>query len=307
MTLWPPLKRGDLIDIVAPGWVCKDGTLEPAVRFFESWGLKVRIPNDLLQPWTFYSNTVEKRAEHLSKALHAKDSKAIWCLRGGSGSQRILPLVFKKKAPANRKMLIGFSDMTAVLNSLHKVWNWPSIHAPMFERLGEKNLPIDVVEQVRSLVFGENPELVHSGLQAINSKAQKTKKIEGLVLGGNLVTFQSLLGTKYFPKTAGSILFFEDVGERGYRIDRIWTQFEQAQVFKGVKAIVLGQFTGGEEPGQSATRVNEAFENLAEMVSVPVFKNLQVGHGLTQYPVVCGIPGTVQSEVFKQKLKWGKK
>lgn len=307
MVLFRPLQKGDLIDIVAPGWVCKPGTIEPAIKHFESWGLKVRFPQDLLEPWTFYSNTDEKRAQFLSHALKAKDSKAVWCLRGGSGSQRILPAVFKSKAPAAVKMLIGFSDMTAVHAGLGKIWKWPSIHGAMFERLGALDLPADVVEQTRALVFGELSELTYPELEPMNAAARKSKKIQGTMIGGNLVTFQSLLGTKFFPKTAGSILFFEDIGERGYRIDRIWTQFEQAGVFKNVRAIVLGQFTGGEEAQTNISRVPEALENIARSVKCPVYSKLEVGHGLLQRPVICGAAGIIEKNRLRIPLKWSKK
>lgn len=306
MTLWAPLKKGDLVDIVAPGWVCKAEALPPAVDFFKSWGLRVRIPEGLIEPWSFYSNTDQKRAHFLAAALKAKDSKAVWCLRGGSGSQRILPLVFKAK-PSTPKMLVGFSDMTAVHAALGKVWKWPSIHGAMFERLGLQDLPNDVVEQTRALVFGELDELVYPEINPMNAAARKAKKIEGVMRGGNLITFQNLFGTKFFPVLRDSILFFEDIGERGYRVDRVWSQFEQAGVLKGVKAIVLGQFSGGEEPGTGQSRVSEALENLANSIKIPVFSNLEVGHGFHQRPVVCGNLGVISKNQLRLPLRWRKK
>lgn len=307
MTLWAPLKKGDLVDIVAPGWICKEGSLPAAVEFFESWGLRVRIPEHLLAPWSFYSNTEANRAQFLSRALKAKDSQAVWCLRGGSGSQQILPLVFKGKAPKKSKMLVGFSDMTALHAALGTVWRWPSIHGPMFERLGQRDLPSDIVEQVRSLVFGETREISYPEIQPMNLSAQKKKKIKGVLRGGNLITFQNLIGTKYFPRLKDSILFFEDVGERGYRIDRVWSQFEQTGLLKGVQAIVLGQFTGGEEPGSSESRTQEALRNLADRTSIPVFSGLEVGHGFLQRPVVCGNIGVIEKNKLRLPLQWGKK
>lgn len=307
MTLWAPLKKGDLVDIVAPGWMCKAESLPPAVDFFRSWGLRVRVPDHLIEPWSFYSNTDKNRALFLSQALKAKDSKAVWCLRGGSGSQRILPLVFKGPAPKVSKMLVGFSDMTSVHAALGSIWKWPSIHGPMFERLGQNDLPEDIVEQVRSLVFGEISEISYPEIEPLNAAAQKKRKIEGVLRGGNLITFQNLIGTRYFPNLKGSILFFEDVGERGYRIDRVWSQFEQAGVFKEVKAIVLGQFTGGEEPGTANSRVQEAIVSLSQMISTPVFSGLEVGHGFLQRPVVCGQMGVIEKNHLRISLQWRKK
>lgn len=296
-----------MIDVVAPGWKFKDNSLLPAVKFFESWGLQVRFPQDMIEPFSFYSNSDSKRADFLNRALRAKDSKAVWCVRGGSGSQRILPIVFNGKPPQGKKMFVGFSDMTAIHAGLGKFWKWPSIHGPMFERLGAQDLPSDVVEQIRALAFGELSELNYPELNPLNAAAEKSKKIEGNLLGGNLVTFQSLIGTKYLPRTAGHILFFEDIGERGYRIDRIWTQMEQAGVFKDIKAIVLGQFTGGEEPGTSENTSSEALASLATLVKIPVFSGLEVGHGLLQRPVVCGAKGVIEKHRLRIPLSWRKK
>lgn len=303
MTSWEPLKKGDLVDVVAPGWACRPELVQPACEFLENWGLRVRVPQGLLEPWTFFSNTDEKRGGFLDQALRAKDSKAVWCLRAASGTHRVLPQIFKKAKPAKSKLVIGFSDITALHCAVKRKWNWSSLHGSMLDRLALHDLDPQIVEQLRAVVFGEISKVEFSGLQPMNAAAKKIKAIRGPLLGGNLIVFESLIGTPFLPKTSGHILFFEDIGERGYRLDRSFVHLEQAGVFKGVKAIVLGQFTGGDEPpppvGSAEPAKNLtpwALENLAAMVKIPVFCNLPVGHGPLQWPLPLGAVAEIRGE-----------
>lgn len=310
MQPWEPLKKGDLVDVVAPGWACDPSLVEPAQKLLESWGLRVRIPEGLLENWKFFANTDQKRGEFLQKALHAKDSKAVWCLRAASGTHRVLPAVFKKAKPAKSKLVIGFSDITSLHCTLQKKWKWASLHGPMLDRLAKNDLDPAIVEQTRAVVFGETDVVEFREMKAVNKAAQKAKTIKGITAGGNLTVVQSLIGTGMLPSFKNSILFFEDVDERGYRLDRMFVHLEQAGVFKGVRAIVLGQFTGGNEPkgsdGETKNLVPWALENLADSLKVPLFSGLPVGHGALQWPFPLGAQAEIKNCDLKIKIR-GKK
>lgn len=292
MQVWEPLKKGDLVDVVAPGWACDASLLTPAQKLLEDWGLRVRIPDGLLATWKFFANTDLKRGQFLQKALHARDSKAVWCLRAASGTHRVLPSVFKKAQPKKSKLVIGFSDITSLHCVLQKKWRWGSLHGAMLDRLAKHDLDPAIVEQTRAVVFGEVNTVNFPAMKAVNRAAQKCKTIRGLTMGGNLTVIQSLIGTGMLPSFKNSILFFEDVDERGYRLDRMFVHLEQAGILNGVKAIVLGQFTGGNEPksadGAVKNYVPWALENLAESLRIPLFSGLPVGHGPLQWPLPLG-------------------
>src|SRR5262249_21726067 len=151
-----------------------------------------------------------------------------------------------------------------------------------------------------AVVFGERNSVEFKDLQPRNSAAQKARSIRGTTMGGNLTVIQSLIGTGFLPSLKGSILFFEDVDERGYRLDRMFVHLAQAGIFNGVKAIVLGQFTGGNEPmpkGSDSPVKNHvpwAIENLAESQKIPVFSGIPVGHGPLQWPLPLGAPGEIK-------------
>lgn len=268
-------------------------------RRLESWGLRVRLPTDLIEANTFFANSDKKRLAHLKKALLARDSKAVWCVRGGSGTHRLLPDLFKSTPSAKMppKLVVGFSDITSLHAGLFKHWKWASLHGPVLGQLGRKEgdakSVIDAdMEELRAYIFGEKERLVIPGLVRLNTM-RAPKKISGTLLGGNLIVFQTLVGTKDMPRTRGSILFFEEVGERGYRVDRTLIHLKQAGVFDGVKALILGDFIGGDEPGVQAggtgvNRLHWAFENLTRDLKIPIYRALPVGHGERNLPLLVG-------------------
>ncbi|MDX9732046.1 MAG: LD-carboxypeptidase [Bdellovibrionales bacterium] len=306
---WQALKPGDLIDVVSPGFRPLDEEVEAGVRFLEGWGLRARLPKDLFGPDVISSNTDEKRFRHLAKALTAKDSRGVWCLRGGYGSIRLVPGLLKLRKPARSKVLIGYSDITTIQLFLRKKWGWCSLHASLLDRLGRtvdaslvtesKPLPVAAqVEELHRVLFGDEPILTYEGLRPHGGRklvaraSAKQGLIRGTMTGGNLVTFASAIGTGLHPKTAGQIVFFEDIGERGYRIDRLLEQMVQAGVLTDkTRAIVFGEFTGGFE-SDGSSRLSDVIERFAstwgKKNDVPVLTGLASGHGVNQRALPIG-------------------
>jgi muramoyltetrapeptide carboxypeptidase len=106
--------------------------------------------------------------------------------------------------------------------------------------------------------------------------------------GGNLTVTQSHLGTKFYREPKGQIIFFEDLGERGYRVDRILKQLEMAGYFRNVAAVVFGDFTGSLEPAQAPSKVPAVLERFASSMKFPVFSGMPIGHGENQRPLPLG-------------------
>ncbi len=306
---WTALKPGDIVDVVAPGFCPTDDEVEAGVQFLESWGLKARLPSDLFGADVISSNTDEKRLKHLSHALLAKDSAAVWCLRGGYGAIRLVPGLLKLKKPVRVKPVLGLSDVTTIQLWLQLKWRWPSLQAPLLDRLGRvvepklvregKARPLDAqVEELRRIVFGETSTVLFEGLRRVDGvggvgqSSKKSKQVRGVMTGGNLVTYASAIGTAIHPSTDGQILYFEDIGERGYRVDRLLEQLVQTGVVsKKTRAIVFGEFVAGLETDGS-TKVFDVIERFASTWArenkVPVFTGLASGHGLNQRVVPLG-------------------
>lgn len=288
----PSLKKGDLVDIVSPGSGSKPEDVNSALQVLESWGLKVRLPAETFAPHPFHSNEDKVRLELLKKALYDKRSKAVWCLRGGYGANRLLPHLWNWPVSKYPKAFIGYSDITSLHCWLQQKWKWVSFHGPLLETLISGRLSMNQIEELRQVIFGEK-QFLQFQLKPLNFAAEKKIKIKAPISGGNLVVLDAALGTKYGPKLAGQILAIEDVGERGYRIDRMLEHFAQANALKGCKAILFGDFTKGNEPDGS-NHVQFAIERFAENSKIPCFHGLEMGHGEKNRMIPFGVNSELQ-------------
>lgn len=273
----PALQKGDLVDIISPGSSSRLDDVKLAVELLTSWGLFVRLPEETFEEHPFHSNEDLIRLRLFKKAMTSKDSQAVWCLRGGYGANRLIPELLKMKTPVRTKLLIGYSDITSLLLLLTQKWKWTSFHGPLLESLISGRLPAQQVEECRQVLFGEKAQLQYP-LLPLNKAAQKLKKTQAALIGGNLVVLQSSLGTPLALKTTGKILFLEEIGERGYRVDRMLEQLAQSGSLKGCQAILFGDFLGGDEKDQT-NFVKYAIERFALQTKIPCFDGFEIGHG----------------------------
>lgn len=278
------LKRGDIIEIIAPGSYTSSETLKKGIEILKSWGYKVMCEDNLLDPHIFLSNTDEKRFASFKKAMTNKKSKAVWCLRGGYGSIRLLPLIEKMKIPNNKKILIGLSDISSLHAVINQKWKNPTLHASLLDRLALEKLSAENIHELRQVL--ENPECVTTfdKLIPLNKPARVLKKIKSQVVGGNLMVVTSTLGTASQIKTKNKILFLEELCERSYRIDRCLHQMKQAGIFDEVSAVVFGDFIDCNEPNKE-NHIQVTLEEFFDKLKVPAFTGIEVGHGDRQRPL----------------------
>jgi muramoyltetrapeptide carboxypeptidase len=274
---WNPLSIGDTVDVIAPASHAPLDKLQAGVRWLESLGLCPNVPQEIITPDIFFSAPLKLQMEHLKAALYS-EAKAIWCLRGGYGSMRLIPHLEKMRPPKKPKLFIGFSDITALHLFFNQRWNWPTIHGRTISQLSLSESKTPDREEMKKLIFGELPEKTFRKLRPLNLAAQKEKIIEGKIVGGNLRIIQTSLGTTWEIDTKNKILFIEDIGERGYSVDRMLEQLHQAKLIdKKLKALVIGDFTGGDE-ADGSNLIQEALERFASRVPYPVIQGLPVGH-----------------------------
>ena len=294
----PFLKKGDVIDIIAPSSACTLAELKHAISWVKKQGYVPRVSKDLLQPVDFLANTDLKRFKDLKKALESKTSKAVWCLRGGYGALRLVPDLLRLKKQKN-KIFIGLSDITILHQFLIQKWNWKTIHGPVLSRtMSEKKRQTDY-DDLFQLLTGEKTALEFKNLIPLNTSALKNKKmITAAVMGGNLCTFCSLLGTGLQPKTKGYFLFFEDISERGYKVDRMLNQLSQAGIFQKCKGIFFGDFINSNETN-GKNLVWSTIENFFRYHSIPVYAGIESDHSEKQRPLYLN----TKAELFKNTLK----
>ncbi len=285
LSKWLPLEAGDIVDIVAPGSSCKMESLEKGLEVLRSWGLKPRMPKNIFGADVICANSDEERFKQLKTALTSEDSVGIWCVRGGYGANRLIPQLAKlKRPPGPPKLFIGYSDITTLHVFLNEKWGWPTIHGPMIDRIGRGLILEPQLKELRSLFFGETSEVEFKNLKPLNDLAHRAKTIKAPVTGGNLMTLQGSIGSKAPWVSAGSIVFLEEIDERGYRVDRILEHLDQTGHFAKAKAIILGDFLGGDEP-DGTNRVWPVVERWATLQKIPVLRGVGAGHGDLQRPV----------------------
>jgi len=289
------LSFGDNISIVAPSGKVEAATLNRATKYLTAKGYQPLVAKGLLKPHMHFANTDAKRFQYLKQALNNKNANFIWSLRGGSGAQRLLPYLDKMQQPLNTKVFIGFSDNTCLQNYFALNWNWPSLHAPVLNRMSTSKQ--SKAEEKMIWDFLQNKKSVLSGLQAMNQKAKSTKSIKGKIIGGNLTTLQAMLGSSLNLQAKSKILFLEDVSEMPYRIDRALVSLQQAGVFRACKAIVLGDFSHCKGL-KGTTSIEQELHAFAQDLKLPVYKGLKVGHGKVQQPMWLN----VNSQISNSKL-----
>lgn len=290
MKTWQFLKENDVVDVVAPGSGTSPQELEAALEFLRKQKLHPRVSENLFSGHPYLSNNDQFRSKDIKRAILAKDSKLIWCLRGGYGAIRLIPELMKMKKPQQKKLLIGYSDVSTLHVFLNQKWGWTTCHGPLLDALGKQKQNEKDVRELMNLLRGDQTELVFDQIEALNSQAKKIKNINSKILAGNLVTLLSTLGGPCELRARAKILVLEEIGERGYRIDRLFNQLLQSKALGGVKAVILGDFLGGNEPdGKNFVQesVND-FASKADKFRIPVFKNIQVGHGQINRPLFLG-------------------
>jgi muramoyltetrapeptide carboxypeptidase len=254
---------------------------------------------DVDPSWPFTAGNFHARLTQLNEALLAPDVDVILSARGGYGASDLLAhLPWSELKYARPKLLIGFSDISALHSALYTKLDWPCIHGPMpGTELWGKNDPRDI-ECLVKLIKGTN-DSVDIPLRALNQSMPLP--ISGWSYGGCLAVLTNLIGTAYFPKSLwGSILFWEDIGEHPARIIRFINQWAQSQALLGVKAIVLGRFSGCEvkdlidEDGLRA--------EISKRLSIPVFTTDHFGHCAPNWPLPVGLSIEIKDSLLRWNL-----
>jgi muramoyltetrapeptide carboxypeptidase len=278
---WSPLLLNDSVEIIAPASASTDEKMHHGLSWLKDLGLNPKYPTDMIQTDLFFAAPLEQQWEHFKQALYS-DAKVIWCLRGGYGCMRLIPLMEKLTPPKEAKLLIGFSDITALHIYFNQKWNWPSLHGRTISQLHPDWGSSEEQSALKDLLLGKISQVNYKHLTPLNAAAKKSSTIEGSIVGGNLRLIQSSIGTSWAIQPKGKILFIEDVSERGYSIDRMLEQLHQANILdSNLKALVIGDFTEGlEKNGQNLVPL--ALQRFADRVNYPVITGLPCGHGKGQ-------------------------
>ncbi|MEY2916354.1 MAG: hypothetical protein RIS73_68 [Bacteroidota bacterium] len=288
----PYLKKGDSIGITCPAGFITMEDIQPAVTKMEEWGYVIKLGNTVGKKDFTFGGTDEERLEDMQQMLDDKSIKAIMCARGGYGAVRIIDKLDFKKFTLFPKWIIGFSDITVMHSHLNKNFNVASIHSKMcnsFPKDWSKAEPVQIetIESIQKCLAGE--KMMYTGV--LNEK-NKLGKAEGILIGGNLKTLETLAGSKSDINTDNKILFVEDTGEYLYSIDRMFWNLKRSGKLHKLRALLIGGFKikPAEDPADEfgATLYEIVLEKVKEY-NYPVCFDFPVGHQKNNFALKCGI------------------
>lgn len=285
-----------MIEILATGSGKDTPVLEQAMTYLQSLGLTARYNPEIFGDHPLYAAPDERRFHNLCDALTASDIDVLWCLRGGSGTTRLIPGLLDRSKPPQPKTVIGFSDVTALQLFLSQVWGWPCIHGPTLNYMvDERSTPL-VHEIMMRLVRGEKTLVQSPNLQPLNGAAKSLSTLTAPLTGGNLSLINYSIGTSWHIDTRDKILFLEDVDEAPYRLAEMFEHLRQAGVFQHVKAVLLGRFTHTDPAKIPAHLLDFVLKDFANQHGFPVFSNLSCGHYSDNLPLLLQAPATLSQD-----------
>ena len=268
----PRLAPGDVVRVVAPsGPVPREAFAEGAALLAARY--RLRYDDGLFTRTGYLAGPDERRLAEVRAALEDPEARAVIMARGGYGLLRLLPFLDPAVIARNPRPVVGFSDGTALLATAARA-NLAAIHGPVVTQLG--SLGSTDQQALFALLEQPGPRLLLEGLDELIPG-----RVRGPLMGGNLEVFSRLVGTPFMPDLSGAILFFEDLGERPYRLDRLLTALDLAGVFGAAVAVVAGDFSGCREPEPTRADSPTADEVLVERLGrlpIPVALGGAFGH-----------------------------
>lgn len=270
------LKAGDRVALVAPASSFPPEEIEAGVAELKRIGLDAVYDQSIFDKQRFVAGAAESRARAIHDAWSDPEIGALIAVRGGYGSAQLLPLLDTSLLRKACKPLIGYSDITALLN-LYLQQGLAAIHGPMIDRRLSKGPAAYHEESFRRVVMTAEPA---GELRPDQVEALQPGTARGVLVGGTLTQLMASLGTPWaFDPPGECVLFLEDVGERPYRIHRLLTQAAQAGILKRARAIVFGEFPGCDEPGGDPA-LRDVLRDFTAGFGGPVLFNFPSGHAV---------------------------
>jgi len=296
------LKDGDRIGIVAPASFIPEEDFEKIKSNFESINL-VAIPSkNLFKKSGYLAGTDKDRVEDLHEMFSRKDIDGIFCARGGYGTPRILRFIDYDLIRKNPKVIVGYSDITALLIAIFVKTGLVTFHGAVgistFNDFTKNYIKRVLFEPENYLELNSESEISNELENTTSSTGNgilkiSSGKVEGRLIGGNLSLLVSLLGTDFDFNPENKIIFLEEVGEEPYRIDRMLTQLINAKKLEKCKAVVMGVFSNcevkKENPSfQDSFTLREVLFDRLGSLGIPVIYGLSFGHIRNKFTLPIG-------------------
>ena len=304
--LKPILNKGDKVGLITPAGFITNQKLETAVNNLSNLDLEAVYLPGILDKYGYLAGKDEDRVEELHKMYSDKSIKAILCVRGGSGSSRIIDLINYDLIRSNPKPVIGYSDITALLISIYNKTKIPGFHGI----IGAEPFTEYISNNFRDIFMKNNERIIINNHinGASESYVINSGITTGKIIGGNLSILCSLLGTPFDDSWDNKIVFIEEVNEAPYKIDRMLTQLILAGKFKKIKGIILGQFSkcnpkDFEIQKDDSLTLTQIIEENIKPLNIPAVYGFSFGHIDNQAIIPIGVDGIFNADKFQIEIK----
>ena len=293
----PRLRRGDTIGLVCPAGPVRDvARLQAGIRLIVDQGFAVKLSGPVEPREGYLADTDEQRAAHLHRLWADEEVRAILAVRGGYGCLRLAGLLDWELLARTPKWLIGFSDVTLLLNTLFHRCGLVSVHGPVATSLARSDEQSQV--SLFTLLTGTVEERIRPrGVEVLRGGTGR-----GVLVGGNLTTLVHLLGTPWDHSWDGCILLLEDTNEPLYRLDRMLTQLALAGRFERLAGLILGDFDLAGTDSLAGLRLREAvWARVLELVGpgFPVWADFPSGHRTANLALPMGMEAVMDEGVLR--------
>ena len=270
----PALRPGDTVGIIAPASNIKQGELDTGCEALRRAGYRPFHLDSILERDLYFAGSTDRRARELEEMFERDDIRAIVCARGGYGTNYLLEELDLDKIQSNPKIFIGYSDITSLLTYFTDAAGLVTFHGPMAAKDWAHDDGIDLTSW-QSALSNSGPWDVPL---TQNVSALVDGEAEGVLYGGCLSILAASLGTPFEIRTAGTILFLEDIAAKPYQIDRMLMQLKLAGHFDAVRGIVFGEMIDCVQTANQPYTLQEVITRIVGDLGVPVAFGLKSGH-----------------------------
>lgn len=301
----PRVRPGDTVALVSPATAAfETQPMEIMVDAFRALDLKVTLGGNFYQRHGYFAGTDAERAADINAAFADPTVRMIFA-RGGWGSARLLPLLDYPGITANPKVLLGYSDATALITGVHARTGLVTFHGPT---------PISrfSAEHIRRVVMDGEAVDMRNPVDIPDDKTIQTEdriqvlrpgKVRGPLLGGNLTVLTAIMGSEYLPRFDGAILFLEDVNEAVYRVDRMFTELKLAGILDRIKGFVFGRCTECDpDSSYGSLTLEEVLKEHILPLGIPAFSGSMIGHIGEQFTLPLGTEAELDASAGTLRL-----
>ena len=303
------LRPGDTLGLINPSGAVYDRTpYEETHERLKSLGFRVKEGANLRARYGHMAGTPQQRADDIHALFQDPEVAGILAMTGGSGANRVLPLLDYGLIARHPKFLGGFSDLTALITAVQVKTDLVTFHSP----LGRSEWNAFSVEHFKAVAMDAQAHTMRNTVVPGDDLVAKEGRIttlrggtaQGPLVGGNLAVLTSLAGTPYWPSFDGAILFLEDVNEYVYRVDRMLSTLMMTGALHRVAGVALGGFTDcpPSEGSFGSLTLDEVFDDYFGSLGVPVYRGAQFGHIKRKFTLPLGVPAEIDADAGTLRL-----